>query len=321
MNRKILPAGPVTLAVSLPSSWVKRFNLKKGEELYVEEQGSSLRISTQKIVEEESALVNVKALMPFTTKIIGILYQMGYKKIKAIYNPQAMVYHRNKQVSELDMIKNTFSHLTGMQLWEIKKNGQESFAVAVQKAQVESKEFENTFHQLYFHLLNQAEQVIEVFSGRQVVLEECYVVETLINQTADFCMRILVSLGYPEYQKTSVYYTYTWYLESIGDKYYSLISNFYRTREKIEPKTMALIKESLEFLRETASLQRKFELGKIILLTKKMESITKDYEKFIGAKKKVDLYSYDIYFIIKETYELIEIIYCLNYDYFREKSV
>ena len=47
MKRKINRVGPNTLTVSLPSKWAKRYGLRKGDEINLEEQtnGTEYRLS------------------------------------------------------------------------------------------------------------------------------------------------------------------------------------------------------------------------------------------------------------------------------------
>ena len=42
MKRKINAVGTGTLTVSLPNKWAQKYNLKKGDELNVAEEGGSL---------------------------------------------------------------------------------------------------------------------------------------------------------------------------------------------------------------------------------------------------------------------------------------
>ena len=48
MRRKIVQHGPATLTLSLPSGWAKKWGIKKGSELEVEELGKELRIKVDK---------------------------------------------------------------------------------------------------------------------------------------------------------------------------------------------------------------------------------------------------------------------------------
>ncbi|OGJ16860.1 hypothetical protein A3K73_08925 [Candidatus Pacearchaeota archaeon RBG_13_36_9] len=319
MKRRILQAGQATLAVSLPMPWVKRFKLKKGQDIEVEEQGSSLKIKTAAMTEEDSAALNVSSLHPISTKIIGLLYKAGYKKIKALYSPNKTVIHRGKEVKEIDMIKNTFDHLIGMQLWELGKEKNENYAMVMESAKVNPKEFDNTFNQLYLHLIHQAEQVYEALSLNKDIFDEAYLAERLINQTADFCTRILVSFGHEEYKKTLQYYNLIDNLETIGDRYFYIALEQHENKTKINKEILEFFQKASGFIEESSSIYRKFDFDKIKSLTKELDETIKSYEyKIRKSKGKENLVSYNLYSIFLELYEIIEKLYFLNYDYFKE---
>jgi len=335
MKRKILQAGQATLAVSLPMPWAKKFNLKKGQELEVEEQGSSLKIKTTAMAEEDSATLNISSLHPISTKIIGMLYKAGYKKIKAIYTPNKKVIHRGKEVKELDMIKNTFDHLIGMQLWELGKektsepkrtglagelaNEEENYATVIESAKVNPKEFDNTFNKLYLHLIHQSEQIYEALSQNKDIFDEAYLAERLINQTADFCTRILVSYGHEEHKKTLQYYNLIDNLETIGDKYFYIALEQHENKTKFDKSNLEFFEKALRFIGESASVYRKFDFDKIKSLTKELDETISAYEaKIKKSKGKENLISYNLYSIFLELYEMIEKLYFLNYDFFKD---
>jgi len=311
MNRKILRVGPVTMAISLPMDWAKRFNLKPSEELDVEIQGNSLRITTKSKMEEESATVNVTELYPISTKIIGMLYKAGYKKIKAIYTPNKSIEHRGKRIKELDMIRNTFDHLIGMQLWDLGKKGKGNYATVVESAKLDSKEFGNVLNKLILHVIHQSEHIYSSLQNKKDTLDETHLGERLINQTADFCIKILVSHGHEEPKKTLHYFALTNALESIGDKYFK-IGLLHHNKVKIDKTSLKYLEKSTGYLRVSASLYRKFDMEKAKELTREIHNFIVDFEKNIQG-----LMSYQIYSILSGIYELMEIILFLNYNAFK----
>ncbi len=317
MKRKIIQAGPTTLAVTLPMPWVKKYKLKKGEQLEVEEQGNELKISTQKRTEQENATINAQELHPISTKIIGILYKAGYKKIKAYYTPNTKLTHRGKQIKELDMIKNTFDHLTGMQLWEIGRDEKGNFATAIETAKTNPEEFENNLNKIFLHLIHQAEQTITYLTTNKNLFEETSLSERLVNQTTDFCIRTLVSYGHKQHQKTLYYYDLITSLENIGDKYFKITMTHHNKKSKTDAQTINYLKRIKEHLETLASIYRKFDFKKITLLTQQICEEIKNYEQNIN-KNKTNIIHYNLYTILQELKEAIEKIYFLNHENFKE---
>jgi phosphate uptake regulator len=319
MIRKIIQSGPATLSVSLPISWVKKFNIKKGQEINVEEQADSIKIKTTLQAEEESAKLNISELNPISTKIIAMLYRMGYKKIKAVYTPNHIVIHRGKEIKELDMVKNTFDHLIGMQLWEIGKDKNENYATVIESTKLNPKEFENVFNKLYFYLMNQSEQICEALSKNKDIFDEAFLAERLINQTQDFLIKILISFGYEEHKKTLNYYDFVLKLESIGDRYFDIAKNYHKNKEIINSETVKYMKKANDFIELSASLYRKFDFEKIISLTREINETINEYqEKLRKNKIKNSLVSHNIYSIFLELYQVAELIFSLNHKFFKE---
>ena len=70
MKRKIVQHGCSSLTITLPFPWVRKFNLKKGDELEVEEQGHTLLVSTQKDTSADKKVVDTTEFGLFTKKLI-----------------------------------------------------------------------------------------------------------------------------------------------------------------------------------------------------------------------------------------------------------
>lgn len=312
MNRKILKIGPATLAISLPTKWVKKFGVKKGQELDVEDQGNRLIIGTKSVSEKDSSVLDIKKLGSISPKIMGMLYKAGYNQIKVIYNENNKITYKGKTMSELELIKDTLDHLNGMQLWEISRNKNENYVVAVESSKVNPKEFNNVLNKLNLHLVGQAEQVLDLISGKRNNLYEIYLTERLVNQSADFCTRILVSFGHSDYNKSFQYYEFVTKLESIADKYHQIALYF---ENKSEKNIIPVIKKTIIFLNEIASLYRKFDYERIIHLTKEVENEIESYEDKI-KRNWGGLISHNVSAILTDIYEIIELLYFLNYDYF-----
>src|SRR3989344_2833381 len=80
MKRKVALIGPSTLMVSLPSKFVKKFGIKKGDELDVEEKGSSLTINIDKITQGKSKNLDVHELNKEVNEYLRSFYSL-YNKI------------------------------------------------------------------------------------------------------------------------------------------------------------------------------------------------------------------------------------------------
>lgn len=316
MKRKILQAGPTTLTISLPMSWVKKFNLKKGQELEVEEQGSALKILTKNIHEEDLAVINASSLYPISTKIIGAMYKAGYKRIKVYYTPNRILTHRGKEQKEVDMIKTTFDHLNGMQLWDINKDKDGNFLSVTETSKPDTKEFKNILNKLLLCLSSQAELISNSFDNKEDIFDEASLNERLINQTADLCIKILIIKGHEEYRKTTFFYDFILRLESIGDDLYSL-SYELKNNKSVKIKTKEALKKINHLLKKSEDIYKNFNQQGLINLIKETENLNKDFKEKIMLQNNKGVIEFYVYSLINKIIDLIESHCFMNYDYFK----
>ena len=71
MKRKIVKQGAATMTVSLPTSWIKKFDLRQGDSIDVQEIGKSLVMTTESQIrtEEEAWLGTGIPLILLSRKI------------------------------------------------------------------------------------------------------------------------------------------------------------------------------------------------------------------------------------------------------------
>src|SRR3990167_8185350 len=59
MKRKVVKQGAATLMVSLPSKWAKKYNLKKGDEINIEELDNNLVLSKESVSGKRRTSINL----------------------------------------------------------------------------------------------------------------------------------------------------------------------------------------------------------------------------------------------------------------------
>ncbi len=78
MKRKVVSHGPASLIISLPAGWVKRYNVRRGDELDVEEDGRTLRVSTGAVAEGKSISLSLEGFGPLVVRLVKDIYAQGY---------------------------------------------------------------------------------------------------------------------------------------------------------------------------------------------------------------------------------------------------
>ncbi len=86
--RKIIQLGRETFVVSLPSAWLKRHKLKKGDELAVEELGPKLVVCPKSEAKPGKAVVDVSGTGAVARRVLGALYKAGYDEMEIRFESQ-----------------------------------------------------------------------------------------------------------------------------------------------------------------------------------------------------------------------------------------
>ena len=112
MKRKLVKTGQNTLIVSLPSEWVKKNKLEKGQLLEMEESGGILKIySTQK--SKKSIVLDLKSEgYWYIKRVLRRIYVTGYDQIEINY----------AKASQMEYIRKSANYLEGFEIVQSKKN-------------------------------------------------------------------------------------------------------------------------------------------------------------------------------------------------------
>src|SRR3989344_2387350 len=148
MKRKVILQGPTTLTFSLPSVWVKKFGVAKGDELNVEEQGRELRINFDKEPIALKKELNVGSFERLGKSYITSLYRAGYDEI-------SLSYLRDEY---LETIQKTISNDTaGFEI--IKQDGKN--CVIKDLTGHSRDEFDNAIRRIWLLVINMSEESLK----------------------------------------------------------------------------------------------------------------------------------------------------------------
>ncbi|MFQ5475181.1 MAG: AbrB/MazE/SpoVT family DNA-binding domain-containing protein, partial [Candidatus Nanoarchaeia archaeon] len=86
MKRSVIQLAGKTQVISLPSKWVKKHGIKKGDALEVSEKRNALICSTSKQVYHNQTKINISGLGPMAKRIIAAIYKAGFEEIEVAYS-------------------------------------------------------------------------------------------------------------------------------------------------------------------------------------------------------------------------------------------
>ena len=177
MKRKIVRQGSATMMVSLPSKWIKKNNLNKGDEINIIEKGNDLVITPEESKEtKKEAVIDIQYLTETSIRALIInAYRLGHDKIKISFK------HKDTQKIIDKIIK---SHLIG---FEIIKKG-ESYCEIENITEPAKEQFDNILSKIFLNIDELFEITEKYLTGNKVEFHET---EEKIMQYGNFCRRIL----------------------------------------------------------------------------------------------------------------------------------
>ena len=183
MKRRIVQHGSQSLTITLPYDWVRRYGLSKGDELDVEDQGSTLVIRTESEQTGQSKEINCRKGRFFTKNNLSHLYQLGYDEIR---------------ITDADpkVLQGVVDRIPDCIGFEILDRGRGTLHVKSIASTIE-EEFETLLRKA-FRLTNEmAEGIRDILSRKAFEeLADLRELERLNNRFTDVCIRILNKRGH-----------------------------------------------------------------------------------------------------------------------------
>lgn len=225
IRRKVIQIANSTQLVSLPRKWALKYNIKKGDELEVEEQGDRLSIKTESTPSTKEITVDVSGLTPrLVDRFMTRSYQKGYDILTVKYdNPELVIAMQNK-----------VKELLGFEIMEQTKD-------VITIKSISSKldiDFDSSLRRAFLIVIDMANDCLEAFSkGDKKTLENVSYKDFGVNKFCYFCLRF-INKGFHSGFGTYVLYYLIESLEDAGDEYKALAKHL----AKVKTKKKSLVK-------------------------------------------------------------------------------
>ena len=212
IKRKVILHGPSTLTVSLPHKWVKTNNIKKGDELNINDQGNMLTVYpgeenllTKKIKVDFSDLDH-QSMRIITT----VLHKSGYDEIEIIFKDPETVKVIQERIN---------SRLIGYEIVE----QQDNVCIVKNVSGDHLSELDALIRRSFLVTLSLAYNGLEEIKKRRTdKLKELLVLEETNNKLVNYCQRLLNKAPYKD-EKTIYAYVIIGFIERICDDYRDII--------------------------------------------------------------------------------------------------
>ena len=240
MKRKIIKQGKQAYTITLPVSWIRKYNLDKQAEIDLEMKGNNLIIKTQNSVLGNTITINVNGLNSRNIYLhIAGAYAKGVDEIILISNEDIT-----------SIINGCLHYLIGFGL--IAESGNRYIIKDITKgdhAHVDEI-FKRVFQmiQLFFEAA-----IKDIYGDQKETLEHLKSRDREVNK---FCLYLQRSINKQSYDDINgrIIFTYSYCLEKISDE----IDRLWRTNIKYNVKKSGEIKKILNFVNE--GLGKSFDL-------------------------------------------------------------
>lgn len=238
MKRKIIQLAGKTSVVSLPIKWVKRFNIKKSDEVDVEERGNELVVKAFSHPASKSISLDVDSFSERTLRYcLSSLHKVGYDEIALYFSKP----HFNSVVN--DMVSNL---LLGFVVSEQTKKK----LVIKSVANEERDAFSPALRRCFLVTLSLADSSLEIIKSNKFdELPSLISLEKSNNQLSSFCLR-LINKGVNINKESSVFVSIiAWNMEKIGDEYKYICELLAKSSGKLNPEMLNIFSKTNDFLR------------------------------------------------------------------------
>jgi len=224
MKRKIVKHGSATLTVSLPAKWARKYQIKQGDEVDVEEKDSNIIVSTQtKTKETSKKIIDISGLTSsLVWRKMFAAYTNGFEEIEVRFDNPLIPYsgtrEEHKQGELIDVHKildKIANNLIGFEI----VNQTQNKCIFKELSKPKEKEFESALKRIFFLLKENTKELEFMLKNKDMPLfETIRLRETTINKFANLCIRLL------KIQKKSLFplYHLLFLLEQLGDELFKI---------------------------------------------------------------------------------------------------
>jgi phosphate uptake regulator len=278
MKRRIIKQGHNTLTITLPSEWVKRFNLSAGHEIDIIERDNGLYITTEKINSYKKAEFDISGMdIPTIWKYFMGVYREGYDEVIVKFNPNNEIESPYKFLTEhkLDLRFKKHREKRGIHEvlqgfvdrfigFEIVEHGKD-FIKIKEMGEVTSREFDNSLRRVFLLIQQMVEETNSAIDRQNFnELMHMHDVDINLDKFHDYCIRILNKVGNKDSKKTALLFSTLYILELVGDEFKHIAFHLIDEHLKIKSKNLKLLSSYIKEQFDTYyELFYKYDLNKV----------------------------------------------------------
>lgn len=297
IRRKVIQIANSTQLISLPRKWALKYNIKKGDELEVEEQGNKIFIGTEKGFKTEKVELDINDLDPMILRCVLAFYKRGIDEITLNFNKPELIESIQKAIGK---------EAVGYEITEQGNN-----YCIIKHVSGELEDFDPILRRTFLLLISMADESLNsIKSNRFNNLKNIAFLEEANNRFTTTCRRSLNKKGYKNPAEIGPLYYIIEEIENIADQYKFLCNYLHNLRNKkvkINKSTLDMYKETNEMLKQFYELFYKFDKDKLVSIAKQrkilVEQFLQSFEKDSTGVDKVVLHH--LFTIMQKTFCLV----------------
>jgi len=299
--RKLIQHGLSSMSVALPIKWIKTRGLKKGDNVFIKEEGNSLIINTDQGIELDKISIDVSDLDRTSVLLyIQSLYRFGYDEIQITFNKKTTTHYRLKKKTNISsIIHYTTNRLIGMEIIEQTEN----FVLIKNLIKETTGDFKNILRRIFLLLKETITSFVK--AAQEHDLTTIKTVEEKhdnITKFVSYALRLLNKYGYPDIKKTYYYFHIIASLDKIADSIKYVARDILDYNHKLNDNTIEIFELTQNSLLLYYDLFYTFDKNKVDKL-----SHNRDFTKFKIKENIIKLPKHEIIFVmnLKQILEII----------------
>lgn len=179
--RKLIAHGPSSLTIALPFKWVKKYNLKKGDIVSVEEDDKGLRVNPRPSERKKAISINLaKHAWPAVVTVLTTVYRRGYDEVSVKYETPDEYQH----------ISTAVRLLLGYAITENRKG---KCIIKSLPSELE-QDFPTLFRRVFLILLQELDDLSEILNSSEQI-KKFYHRDADLNSIVNLAIR-MINKGY-----------------------------------------------------------------------------------------------------------------------------
>ena len=279
MKRKIIKLGQATYVLSLPSKWIRQFDLKQGDYLEVEETERNLIAGPEKVLKKSSIQFDLrKGNSELLEAYLLTAYRQGYDQIEFLHEPAIAEYRaKNKRLKTTKFLQDLVNlNLIGTEI--IEQSEQRTVVKDLGGATPENAE--QVFQRTLYLLKALAADCLEALKKRdREVLASLEIRQKNIKKFLLYYERLINKKAISK-EKAGPILQLISRLENISASYKRLAAEVLRTNTFYSPALLEILGRVNNSLQKLVSLCLEFNQGKCLEFLSEREELWDEIYQF-----------------------------------------